>query len=427
MFSYLSSLIYNDELISAITNHDMEKTIFLIRNGSGVNGRDRYGATPLIMAAYQNWPEMVKFLLENGAEVDSTVTIDTYKVTSLYISVNRYGDQGEKVIKLLIEHGANVNYATIIDEGIIHFVNRTVLMEAIAHKGLKIVKILVENGADINKFGRDGTPLDYAIQYDNKGAYNYLIQQGAYIIHPLIGLDTDYGNGRGIGDPTAPYQIPMSKEFVQKTQYRPLPLNDEVLRVHLQTEPKPHVVFACPVGHLHSREDCGVPTELKVCGHDECPFLVGGVHHFLAPGNYIVYHDSYDNATVWHGNFPVFDYPTYKLLVRQYNIAAHRLDIPEIVPVAERGFTNIARLSDIPVAEGTECPMCGDELQVGKTYVLPDCGHPICEECLARIRGGNLENINVGDAENFQRRRCGVCSRRFRFGGGMKRRLKHKL
>jgi hypothetical protein len=245
--------------------------------------------------------------------------------------------------------------------------------------------------------------------------------------HPQIGKDTQYNNGMAIGDPTAPYQIPMSKQFVQKTQYRKLPLNDEVLRIHLQTDPTPHVVFACPVGHLHSRADCGVPTELRVCEVDNCPFIVGGIHHFLAPGNYVVYHDGYVHANVWHGNFPVFDYPTYELLVEQYNLAADKVNLPRIVPVAELGFTNIARLSDIPVAEGTTCPMCGDELQVGKTYVLPDCGHPICEECLARIRGGNLENINVGDAENFQRRRCGVCSRRFRFGGGMKRRLKHKL
>jgi hypothetical protein len=243
--------------------------------------------------------------------------------------------------------------------------------------------------------------------------------------NPQIGKDTQYNNGMAIGEPTAPYQIPMSKQFVQKTQYRKLPLNDEVLRVHLQTEPKPHVVFACPVGHLHSRENCGVPMELRVCNEgDHCPFIVGGTHHFLAPGNYVVYHDGYVHANVWYGNFPVFDYPAYELLVEQYNLAADKVNLPRIVPVAELGFTNIARLADIPVAEGAECPMCGDELQVGKIYVIPDCGHPICEECLERIRGGNLENINVGDAENFQRRRCGICERRFRFGGGMK---KYKL
>jgi hypothetical protein len=243
-------------------------------------------------------------------------------------------------------------------------------------------------------------------------------------IHPQIGKDTEYNNGAAIGDPSAPYQIPMPKQFVQNTQYKKLPLNDEVLQIHLQTEPKPHVVFACPVGHLHSRADCGVPTELRVCEVDNCPFIVGGTHHFLAPGNYVVYHDGYDHANVWYGNFPVFDYPAYELLVEQYNLAADKVDLPRIVPVAERGFTNIARLSDIPVAEGTECPMCGDELQVGKTYVLPDCGHPICDGCLTMFRGGNLANINVGTAEDFQRRRCGICERRFRFGGGLK---KYKL
>ena len=63
-------------------------------------------------------------------------------------------------------------------------------------------------------------------------------------------------------------------------------------------------------------------------------------------------------------------------------------------------------------------------VEEGKTYIFPECGHLICEECLIAARGGNLANINVGDAENFQRRRCGICGLRFKFGKSSKKRYK---
>ena len=87
-------------------------------------------------------------------------------------------------------------------------------------------------------------------------------------------------------------------------------------------------------------------------------------------------------------------------------------DLPTMIAEPEKGFANI---DDIKVEDGTECRL---PVEDGKTYVFPECGHFICEECLIVARGGKIENINVGDVENFQRRRCGVCNKRFRFGSG---------
>jgi hypothetical protein len=105
-------------------------------------------------------------------------------------------------------------------------------------------------------------------------------------------------------------------------------------------------------------------------------------------------------------------------------MTADNFEMPRIIPVAEKGVTNVATLVDIPVNEDTLCSTCGAPVEVGKTYAFPECGHLICEECLENARGGNLANINVGDAENFQRRRCGICQKRFRFGSGV---TKYKL
>jgi hypothetical protein len=126
-----------------------------------------------------------------------------------------------------------------------------------------------------------------------------------YESHPLIGIDL------GFGDPNAPYQIPMSKNFVKYTQYRKLPLNNDDLRILLSENPKPHVVYSCPLGHLHACAACGVPQEVAICGIDGCREYVGGKNHLLVPGNYIVYHDGYDYAKVWYGDFPAYTYSSY--------------------------------------------------------------------------------------------------------------------
>ena len=76
---------------------------------------------------------------------------------------------------------------------------------------------------------------------------------------------------------------------------------------------------------------------LSVCS-DDCPFLTGGVHHFLAPGNYIVYHDDNNTANVWYGRFPSYDFPSYELLVEQYNMAVEYAGLPQMIAEKEKDW-----------------------------------------------------------------------------------------
>ena len=199
--------------------------------------------------------------------------------------------------RMLLEYGADV-----VGES-------TALMESILNgaDGL-MIKLLIDHGINEMTEKHGMSPLSFSI---NDPWLHTLLTTGI-IIHPKIGADVPWNDdGAGIGDPSSPH---MSKKFVQFTQYRPLYLDDGDLGIILQLVPRPHVVYACPVGHLHSADNCGIPTVLKVCS-DDCPFLTGGVHHFLAPGNYIVYHDNYEPAKVWYVNFPVYDYQSYEFLV----------------------------------------------------------------------------------------------------------------
>jgi hypothetical protein len=71
-------------------------------------------------------------------------------------------------------------------------------------------------------------------------------------------------------DHQSPYKIRMSQAFVKQTQYKPIPRDNDDLRILLNQNPRPHVVYACPTGHLHSADACGVPTQVATCGINGC-------------------------------------------------------------------------------------------------------------------------------------------------------------
>ena len=57
---------------SAVTQGDVETVRALLRAGSDVNARDRYGQTALMLAAHRGFREMVELLVEGGADLNVT-------------------------------------------------------------------------------------------------------------------------------------------------------------------------------------------------------------------------------------------------------------------------------------------------------------------------------------------------------------------
>ncbi len=70
-----------------------------------VKAQDKYGNSPLHIAAYKGRTEIVEFLLSEGAEVN---TMSKFGGTALYMA--SYAGQGE-VVDVLIAHGADPNRA----------------------------------------------------------------------------------------------------------------------------------------------------------------------------------------------------------------------------------------------------------------------------------------------------------------------------
>ena len=123
----------------------------LIENGCDIEAKQKFGLNPLQLAACYGKLNVVKVLIEMGADVDSLCG-GKWKQTALFDAVYQ---ENEEIIRFLIENKANVNAEDYCKE--------TPLFKAVYRGFERIVKLLLENGADPNfSNDRKRTPLFYA-------------------------------------------------------------------------------------------------------------------------------------------------------------------------------------------------------------------------------------------------------------------------
>lgn len=123
-----------------IKNRDIESINIFIKNKFDINVRDSndfYRKTALLYAILMEDFEIVKLLLENGANIEC---FNRYGDTALMYAV--YIDNIE-MVKLLLENGAKVNAkANNGATALVHTLDLDVDIE--------IAKLLYEKGADVN-------------------------------------------------------------------------------------------------------------------------------------------------------------------------------------------------------------------------------------------------------------------------------------
>jgi ankyrin len=127
----------------AVRADDLQKVESLIRAGAKANVADRYGITPLLLAALNGNAAIVKKLLDAGADPNA---VDSTGETIL-MTAARTGKA--EALKLLIDRGANVN---AIDPEY----EQTALMLAVRENHTDAVKVLIERGAAFNARTRVG-------------------------------------------------------------------------------------------------------------------------------------------------------------------------------------------------------------------------------------------------------------------------------
>jgi ankyrin repeat protein len=139
------------------------------RDPAALNGRDDEGMTPLACAIVQEQMEVVRFLLDKGADPNIP---DKNGDTSLGLAASRNKTNGTPLCELLLAKGAVVNPTNNKTE-----FNIPPLSWAVSSDNTELVKILLAHGADPN--GRGGNILREASSRGDTEIVALLLDHGA--------------------------------------------------------------------------------------------------------------------------------------------------------------------------------------------------------------------------------------------------------
>ena len=153
-------------LLLSASNGNSEMVKYLIDNGADFNARNDEQWTALLYAASQGSFELVKYLVENGADVNAKQNRE-WTVLMYASSVGTF-----EMVDYLVGNGADINAENLEQE--------TALILATRHGPLEMVKYLVDNGANVNAIEINKlSPLMIAARYRTFEMVKYLVDNGA--------------------------------------------------------------------------------------------------------------------------------------------------------------------------------------------------------------------------------------------------------
>jgi ankyrin repeat protein len=139
----------------AISNGDMATVQELLMHGMDVNHllvvEGTRDTIPLVTAVEANNIAIIKLLLEHGADINK-------KACSRPALSHAVARGNAETVRLLLEHGADVN--ELWENGLTGAPGTdTALCYAVLRGNAEIVRLLLEHGADVNSYGDHGADL----------------------------------------------------------------------------------------------------------------------------------------------------------------------------------------------------------------------------------------------------------------------------
>ena len=124
-------------LLWAVTGENpYEASKLLIENGADINATNDSGVAPATILAAST-PKVVKLLKNNGADLD-TKFLDYYPPIAIAAGAGNL-----EIVKALVENGADVNYYP-------NDINYTAIFHAIDQHNYEVAEYLFKNGVDLN-------------------------------------------------------------------------------------------------------------------------------------------------------------------------------------------------------------------------------------------------------------------------------------
>lgn len=188
-----------DTLHSAAEKGDFYLTLYILSKGADLNAQDECNWTPLHHAVYSGNVDIVRFLINQGANYNITDNEGTpvyYAFQYGHVRIVKYfiEEKGIDPMAPINEYGSTLFGEAIVGgdlDTIEYLMSRKdvtydcsdLLEMAISNGHLDVVEHLVEErGVDVNFVGENGwTPLLYAVERDYIEIVKYLIEMGAYI------------------------------------------------------------------------------------------------------------------------------------------------------------------------------------------------------------------------------------------------------
>ena len=105
-------ILIQNLFMNAISDNDLEEVKLLINAGVDINATNDHGVTPLLFAVVYNAEsgDMVKLLLENGADVNAQSVSDGYTALMHAVKLVDFRQENRaKIVEMLLKAGADVN------------------------------------------------------------------------------------------------------------------------------------------------------------------------------------------------------------------------------------------------------------------------------------------------------------------------------
>ncbi len=196
----------NENLFFSIEKNDINGVKLAIKNGAKLDIKDKHGQSPLLLSLKDSKLEIVKYLVEKGANIReknqnmsmiqwtvflSQEDIEDFlmmkggaiplnnKNYSVFLEIIK--NNSEEVKKLIKQNPKLVDYE---DE-----LKRTPLFYSILMNNFELTKFLIENGANLDKQDMyKKTPFYFCIRNNNSMICQYLIDNGAGIEEEILPL-----------------------------------------------------------------------------------------------------------------------------------------------------------------------------------------------------------------------------------------------